>query len=327
MRQKNILKPLLILFTVLSWLKAVGSDDEKYDKILCAQGNDWACMQIKLHSYSVRDEGDCSKGDQKACVVLGTRISNTDPQKALKLFKAACEKNVQSGCILAEETKYDLGDKVESIKTLLKMCESKNWSACSSLGSLYYYQIKDVTKGRPFFEKACKAEYRDACTLLGFTYDDLEADLPIARTFFQRACDLKESRGCAELGILDRKAGKLADARRNFGKSCELGDNGGCAGLASIEERLGNTKKAASINKKACREGYFNVCYEYPYERYASEKMILKSNDECEKNQYKACWDIGKIEKSKKLMRAACDKGDNEACAELEIVVKGKKEE
>jgi TPR repeat protein len=126
----------------------------------------------------------CERGDQRACVTLGTRMAEKrgpfeDPPRAAALLSAACEAGEITGC----------------------------WPAGSVLLKVGGGDPAAAAKAEAYLSRACTGGEGAACTALAIELADgrvLAQDMPRALLLFAERCDAGDAVACTNLANRER---------------------------------------------------------------------------------------------------------------------------
>lgn len=121
--------------------------DEQDDKLeaLCHEGNSTACFK-RAKKYFILDK---------------------DNNKAIPLFRKACEGDYMTGCLWGGNLIQNTGKQYspqwkEAAKMFKKACGAGEDGACVNLGSLYYREGR-ASKAKKLYKKACDMGNRVGC--------------------------------------------------------------------------------------------------------------------------------------------------------------------
>jgi uncharacterized protein len=161
----------------------------------------------------------CEKQHQEDCVTLGSMYLAgagvaVDQERAIALFRAACEETSARGCI--------------------------------RLADVYHAGIlKGDAEETALYRRACEGGANLGCVAAGKAHLEgrgVTADPATAARLFDKVCQRGNGPGCFELGRLyEQGDGVSRDAQRAFNlfaKACKLGYDEGCLYASRTEEVL-----------------------------------------------------------------------------------------
>jgi len=168
----------------------------------------------KLEDITKTLDVSCKAGFDEACFAQADALqgssSESNKRQAYEIFKSACERKNDVGCIrqadlLANGTGItkDIAKAEELYKTT---CESGYNYACSGLGNLLLLNKKGE-QAYPFYKRACEAGLADGCNGIGYmsyTATGVAWNITDAVTYFSKACELGSLSGCANTAELYR---------------------------------------------------------------------------------------------------------------------------
>lgn len=127
----------------------------------------------------------------------------------------------------------------EEMKSLKKLCEEKNDSACFRIGEKFRILERDNKTALEYYLKACDTGHLDGCTYAGILTAALgkqySPEWKKAAELFQMTCDKDQDMGCFNLGALKYKEGRQKAAIKYFKKACDLGHPTACHNLKKLE--------------------------------------------------------------------------------------------
>jgi serine/threonine-protein kinase len=151
-------------------------------------------------------EDTCAAQVPGACVALGHRLVNDQPERALAVWEDACGRGGDHGCLeLGDATALGLGglDKDEPRASLAyrKGCDGGDGRACTKLAERLAAGLglrKDERKARATAERACSLVAAECGLAAGFAAlgQGGAADLERATSLYTRACGGGDRRAC-----------------------------------------------------------------------------------------------------------------------------------
>ena len=176
---------------------------------------------------------------------------NGDTQKAMELFKQACDKNNGFGCYDLAVVLKDESEKqryfLQAKRVFEQGCEQDRLKECNALGIMYGGSVgvkKDVEKSIVFFTKGCDGGFGVSCVNAGGMYEELydysDKGYKIANAYYKKACDMQIAQGCYNLGMhyLEGK-GVQKDTKKAYrflSFSCDLGYKYGCKEIKKMSQ-------------------------------------------------------------------------------------------
>ena len=154
---------------------------------------------------------------------------------------------------------------------LVKLCESRNLSACGLLASTFKeYGEEGITPdsvaAKNAFEKLCNQGNMSNCANLGLMYHKgygVKKNSNKAKQLYEKSCNANAGDGCEGLaGLYENGEGvkkNLSAAIKLYDKACSLDDIWGCARLSSLyfagEKVKKDMNKHYKYRKKECDLG------------------------------------------------------------------------
>ena len=188
----------------------------------------------------------CAKGDPYGCSLLGIVMENVDEQKALNLYRNACDNGAADGCMFI------------GLKYL------------NGAGGL----PRDTQRAASFLSRGCEGGSQSACAALGelsLGGQGFPQDLPKASALFERGCQGGDDGGCMGVAMLQEFGlGRPKDIQRaaaTYERPCQRQSRGApdCTGLGMLYETGKgvsgkNPSKAAELYRHSCQKGFQIAC-------------------------------------------------------------------
>lgn len=112
----------------------------------------------------------CDQGDQTACVDYGFNLEPSDPERAVKVYRAACAKNALPACsnlaLMLRDARGAPKSLTEAAAVAKKACDGGNTPGCLHL-ALVKDAANDFEGATAAYDKACKLKVFQACTNYG----------------------------------------------------------------------------------------------------------------------------------------------------------------
>lgn len=196
-------------------------------------------------------ERGCAKGDGPTCVDYAYALEASDAEKAVKVYRAACGKNVLPACsnlaLLLRDARGAPKDLDEATAVAKKACVGKNAPGCLHWG-LVREAANDFPGANTAYEKACTLSVFPACTNLAINLIKgvgAKADAKRAAALLEKTCTASVKKGtpypslraCVTLGqLFDQGALGPADleaAKKLYRLACFSGLDEACQRLGS----------------------------------------------------------------------------------------------
>ncbi|MFO0663221.1 MAG: tetratricopeptide repeat protein [Polyangiaceae bacterium] len=266
----------------------------------------------------------CKSGFPRACAYLGevmldgNFVQQKDPKFALDLFTRACNDGDEVGCN-DHGLVYLFGQGVPrdtsiAAKSLLKACSGGWKDACSNLGVMMLGGNglnKDDAKAAALFKMSCDGNSAMGCSNLGYmleTGQGVRQDVPKAVKHYEQACNARDE-SCASLASMYQMGKGVAKNESNavslYRKSCNGQNILACAFLRtyvdpSVKVEVDNAKNAVTVWQGSCTNGIVRDC---------TQVAVVALS-------------LGQRENGLKLMKKACELGDDWACFNDKLVIK-----
>lgn len=154
-------------------------------------------------------------------------------------------------------------DNKSNVSRILKECNSNDASACSHLGSLYFFGAIDGRKNdviaNKYFIKACSGNDANGCYFIGMQYLNgrgIKKDLQKGIVNLNKSCNFKNTQACTELGNIYHEAQEFTKASEFYGRACKMNDAESCLILGFLYAQGKGVEQNPSIAKdffgKAC---------------------------------------------------------------------------
>lgn len=211
--------------------------------------------------------------------------------------------------IFATSTLFALDFARES--ELQNECDHNNGGACLELGTMYHVGDgvrQSFSKAKELYAQSCSLGVAKGCSNLGFMYENGHAgtNYPKAAELYEKACVLGDANGCASLAILyeNGKGVKedLQQAVNYYDRACSAGDGASCAHLGLLYEQDGNYEYAAIYHQNGCDVGNAKECTRLGWMYYYGQGVAQKE------------------ERAVKLLKRACELGDEIGCKNYELI-------
>ena len=253
------------------------------DRALCTWFPGQVCLAVARLTPSERAQLDlieaaCVTGLTAECLDRGLQRWEIEPDKALRMWTAACAGGDARGCanlgLLYERGLGVEANPVRAADLYRQGCEGGNAEGCTDLGFLYRQGLgieANPERAAGLYRQGCEGGHALGCTNLGFLYHQglgVEANPARAADLYRQGCEGDNAGGCTNLGLLYEKGlgvetdpGRAADFYR---QGCEGGNAEGCNNLGLLYERgLGveaDPVRATDLYRQACEGGNDNGC-------------------------------------------------------------------
>ena len=176
-----------------------------------------------------------------------------------------------------------------------------------------HYDSKEYDKAYKLLNKACNDDEMKACSLLGLMYADgsgTQKDYKKARQLYAKACNGDDAKGCLYLEDLQKAC------EPEIEKSCK-------ENLDSKNSNLENSKNLDQAGQNLENSKLDEAMNFLNKGEYLKAREILSNG--CEKNDFQACYELGKIyadaqgvkqdsKKALELFNKSCENGHLDAC-------------
>ena len=295
----------------------------------CEAGESSACYQLG-RSIAQRDAGigavwlvqACDQGVGAGCTLLGTLYHRgdgmpEDQDKALALYDQGCGMGSITGCLYAEMYGPDFDE-----PKVIGLCDSGMEEACSVLGNKHGRE-GDFSGALAWFEKGCAADDADSCSQVGSLLiggpEGVAADPDRGEALLRDQCDEGVGAACGLVGMyvnMGELTGEPGDALAFSEKGCALDDGYSCFLKAGL---LFATDPAAALlsAEKSCENGYDEGCFA----AVRHEPSLERARAACTRGDAEACVILGQFQLSvgdhKSAMQqfaASCGDGFQDGC-------------
>ena len=279
--------------------KVKNATAKEEEAVGCPEGMVQAGLKCTTSTASVAHECDhtntaecvaqCELGDQPSCVIVGHRHLQgkdlpRDQDKALALFKKACEAGIANGCFEAGsvymQIRQERGiseDKATEARINAqtwydKACQAGNGWMCWNVSDWYLREgvleifPRDPARAMSMLRRGCDLGYGPSCLTLAqhmLAGKETKKDVPGAVSLMQRACDGGRWEDCEMLGNTYRDGVGLTRnpvlAIAAYTRACELTGARACHSAGALyAEGDGVPKdlaKARELFALGCRDG------------------------------------------------------------------------
>ncbi len=263
--------PAACLLIGNEWLKKNDKEKSKvYLTQACELKLDSACILIQKMTAQSEDavlamrEKSCRGGNSSDCLLLAqTWMKKDEKEKALIVYKLACDQKEEIGCVAYQEWLEKLHpEEYAKEKEKLDPCnrsEKKDLDQCYSQTQKLFSQ-GDENNALQKFASLCNKMHGKSCERLSEHYL-IQKDLTSLEKYLDKSCQLKIGWACRELGFLSLKNNKTKEGKNvsyliMWEKGCALKDGKSCYQLAVQLQATGEAAKARTLFTQACHLGY-----------------------------------------------------------------------
>jgi TPR repeat protein len=264
----------------------------------------------------------CKNGELDGCFNAGLAswmLKNQD--QALRYFNLPCKQNDATACYLKGRLLKLSGRPLEDIEAIFKKaCDLKKGEACYEQALVNESQNKMMLAAINY-EKSCNLNVTDGCHQ-GSAFFFTQGDLNRAEKLSEQGCKNNFNKSCFNHGLVLQKIGSK-DYLKSFEKACILGLGQGCEKSGDIHKGQ-KSETALTFFNKGCELGNKEACHKGALS-FLDKKDIKSftrySKDACALGHFKACYNLGILEKktgnmkeAEALFSHACKNGLMESC-------------
>jgi TPR repeat protein len=212
-------------------------------------------------------ERACRGDDRMGCTNFGLMIVDTDPEKALTVWKDTCDDGHGNACreasVLVRSGRVGEPDVAGGALLAARGCELGSASACRMRATdlLEGNGVSaDPAAGVALLESTCAMPDARACNHLGVLLDNarhgVAEDKERARTLFRTSCELGYGQACSNLALHVPEEEREPLLRR----ACEGNSGDGCNSLGLVAEKAGDAQAAVQLYLRACELNSMHGC-------------------------------------------------------------------
>ncbi len=238
-------------------------------------------------------------------------------------LEVECDKFDAHSCGEVGRLYYKAGKIQVGFRKLIKGCNLKDYSSCTSVGLIYVRQER-MDLARSYLENACKKNYDRACIILKV----LAINKQDAIGLYKNACRANDDQGCVEHALVEYKEGSRPKAKEIFKLMCESRDNvEACGNLGAMSLQEGEIEDGVRLLIESCNKGLLTSCVEYAlwdYKNKNKKRALDNLKMACDKDEMSGCIALGEIAEdegrmndARNLYKSACEKYSRKGCRKL----------